>query len=558
MKDFSVLMGGKAGYGIDRSASILGRLLNSCGYRIYIYRDYPSLIRGGHTFSIIRAATVRIAAHRDRVDFLLALNQDTLDLHRTRLSPGALVILDSEAVRDPGLPDGVRAMPLPIGKIVKEEGAQEVMRNACMIGAFANAVGIPIATLEKTLAESFPQDADLNVRIAGRGFEAAGTVSKLAPAAADRLPLLSGSQAVGLGLIKGGLRNYVAYPMTPTTPLLHFLAEEAQNFGLKVIHPESELGVILMAIGFAYAGQKVAVGTSGGGFCLMTEGLSLSGMSEVPVVIVLGQRPGPSTGMPTYSGQADLHFALHAGQGEFVRLVVAPGDLEESYLWSGRALNLAWKYQIPAIVLTDKNLNEGVGNFDLASAGELDDEPPVAWNGGEQGYRRYEDSPTGVSPLAFAPLAGAVVKANSYEHEEYGISTEDPAVTAKMQDKRLRKLKPLAEELKGFRTIGVYGDEEASTALLCWGSNKGVCVESAAALGLKVVQPIVLSPFPDDALRKALAGVDRLIAVENNATGQLARLVAAYGVRVDRMILKYDGRPFALDELEMRLKEALT
>ncbi len=556
MKDFSVLMGGKAGYGIDRSTSMLGHLLNRRGYRIYIYRDYPSLIRGGHTFSIVRAAHAKIAAHRDKVDFLLALNGDTMDLHRARLSPGALVICDSDAVKEPDLPAGVQRMDLPIGKILKEENAREVMRNTCMIGAFAKAIGIPIELLEGVLRENFAKDADLNLKIAKRGFDATSTVSAMAPPPAERLPLISGSQAIGLGLVKGGLRNYVAYPMTPTTPLLHFLAEEAQHFGLKVIHPESELGVILMAIGFAYAGQKVAVGTSGGGFCLMTEGLSLAGMSEIPVVIVLGQRPGPSTGLPTYSGQTDLHFALHAGQGEFVRLVVAPGDLEESYSWSARALNLAWKYQIPAILLTDKNLNEGMGNFDLASAGDMADEPPSAWDG-RQGYRRYEDAETGISPLAFVPQKGAVIKANSYEHDEYGITTEDPRLTVKMQDKRLRKGKPLIEELGGLLTVGVYGDQSASTALLCWGSNKGVCVEAAQKLGVRVVQPIVLSPFPDAALRRALAGVTKLVAVENNATGQLARLVAAYGIGVDRMILKYDGRPFALDELETRVMEAM-
>jgi 2-oxoglutarate ferredoxin oxidoreductase subunit alpha len=556
MKDFSVLIGGKAGFGIDKATLILSHLLNQCGYRIYIYHDYPSLIRGGHTFSIIRAAQTRIAAHQDKIEFLLALNRETIDLHQIRLNDGALVIYDSDALKELVLSGQTQALSLPIYKIVKEENAHEVMGNTCMVGAFAKAIGIPMQTLAKVITESFPKETELNVKIAERGFAAVETVKNIAPPAMEPLPLISGSQAIGLGLIKAGMQDYVAYPMTPTTPLLHFLAEQANDFSLKVIQPEGEIGVILMALGFAYAGEKAAIGTSGGGFCLMTEGLSLSGMSEVPVVIVLGQRPGPSTGLPTYSAQTDLHFALNAGQGEFVRFVAAPGDLEEAYYWSAQALNLAWKYQIPAIILTDKNLNEGIGNFDIGSVGEISETFASIWDG-KAPYKRYEDGESAISPLAFVPKKDAVIKVNSYEHDEFGITTEESAVTKKMQDKRLRKGKYLREELKGFKTVNTYGDDDRSTAILCWGSNKSVCREVAQKLGLKVVQPVVLSPFPEDAFREALGGVKKLIAVENNATGQLARLIRNYGFYTDAVILKYDGRPFALDELETNIKETI-
>lgn len=556
MKDFSVLLGGKAGFGIDKAALILGHLLNQCGYRIYIYRDYPSLIRGGHTFSIIRAAQTRIAAHRDKFDFLLALNRETIDLHQTCLNDDALVIYDSEAVKELVLSRQIRTLGLPIGKIVKEQNAPEIMRNICMIGAFAKAIGIPMETLAKIITENFTKETELNLKVMERGFAAAETVKVIAPLTAEPLPLISGSQAIGLGLIKGGLQDYVAYPMTPTTPLLHFLAEQADDFSLKVIHPESEIGVILMALGFAYAGERAAVGTSGGGFCLMTEGLSLSGMSEVPVVIVLGQRSGPSTGLPTYSGQADLHFALNAGQGEFVRFIAAPGDLEEAYYWSAQALNLAWKYQIPAIVLTDKNLSEGISNFDIRSIEDILEVPPSVWEGGTP-YKRYADRESGISPFAFAPRKDAVIKANSYEHDEFGIVTEETAVTKKMQDKRLRKENYLREELNGLRPVNTFDGDDRSTALLCWGSNKGVCKEVAQKLGLKMVQPVVLSPFPEDAFRKAVGEVKKMIVVENNATGQLARLIRSYGFCADAMILKYDGRPFALEELETAVKEVI-
>lgn len=556
MQDFSILIGGSAGSGVDKSALVLGDLLNQSGYRVYIYHDYPSLIRGGHTFSIIRAAQTKITAHRDRIDFLLGLNKETLDMHKTRLDDSGKVICDSEILKEAALPKQIRTLAIPVVKLVKEENAPEIMRNTCLIGAFAKAAGIKIELLEKVLRDNFTKSIDKNIKIAKKGYDASELMESISPPVHDILPLISGSQAMGLGLIKGGLEVYVSYPMTPTTALLHFLAEQANEFSLKVVHPENELSVILMALGFAYAGRKTAVGTSGGGFCLMTESLGLSAMSEVPTVIVLGQRPGPSTGLPTYSCQSDLHFALYAGQGEFVRFVVAPGDLEEAYYWSASALDLAWKYQIPSIILTDKNLNEGISNFDVNDTGEIKENDPYLWDG-TTGYRRYEDNKTGVSPLAFVPDKNAVIKVNGYEHDESGITTEDAVVTKKMQDKRLRKEKHLAEELKSFPTVKTYGNEEQTTALLCWGSAKGICVEIAQKLGLKVIQPIVLSPFPEHAFREAIRGIKKLIAVENNATGQLVRLIKAHGIDVDDTILKYDGRPFTLDELEKMVKEKI-
>ena len=269
--------------------------------------------------------------------------------------------------------------------------------------------------------------------------------------------------------------------MTPTSNLLHFLAASAEEFGVKVLHPESEIAAILMALGFAAAGERAAVGTSGGGFCLMTEGMSLAGMAELPVVIVLGQRPGPSTGLPTYTSQADLDFARAAGQGEFTRLVVAPGTTEEAYFWSASALNLSWRYQIPAVVLVDKTLCEGTFSFNLPAAGAAREEETPG--GGGDGYRRYLDTESGVSPLAFPPDPGAAIKINSYEHDESGFTTELPETTIRMQRKRLRKGAALAAELERSPSVTVRGDASSKTAVLSWGSNAGVCAEAAEALG---------------------------------------------------------------------------
>lgn len=556
MNDFSVLIAGKAGFGIDKSGLIIGRLLNQLCYRIYIYRDYPSIIRGGHTFSIIRASKEKIAVHLDKIDFLLALNQDTLDLHKGRLREEAVVIYDSESVKADGLTPGARAVGIALGKIIKEENAAEIMRNTCIIGAFARSAGIGFDILESVFRREIGKEIDINLKVARRGFDAGQELCRISPLSQKILPLVSGNQAVGLGLVEAGLKNYVAYPMTPASPLLHFLAEVAPEFNLKVIHPESEIGVILMALGFAYAGEKTAVGTSGGGFCLMTEGLSLAAMSELPVVIMVGQRPGPSTGLPTYTSQTELHFVLNAGQGEFCRFVTAPGDCEEAYFWSATALNLSWKYQIPAFILTDKTLGEGVFNFDIDSISRPQEEAFSLWDK-KSSYRRYAPGQNGVSPLAFPPESGAVIKVNSYEHDEYGITTEDPGITKMMQEKRLHKEEYLRKDLENYETVKVYGNKGSGLALLCWGSNKGVCVEAAKNLGLKVIQPLVLSPFPVEQFRQALAGVKMLIGVENNATAQLARLARVYGFNVDNDIAKYDGRPFSLEDLEERLRNLI-
>jgi 2-oxoglutarate ferredoxin oxidoreductase subunit alpha len=377
------------------------------------------------------------------------------------------------------------------------------------------------------------------------------------------LPILTGNQAVSLGLVKAGLGAYIAYPMTPSSSILDFMARYARDFGLKVIHPESEIAVTLMAQGFAYAGVKAAVGTSGGGFCLMTEGLSLAGMAEMPVVVVNAQRTGPSTGLPTYTAQGDLHFILNAGQGEFPRFIVAPGDAEEAYYWAGFALNLAWKFQVPSFILTDKTVSESQYSFDIDlaadSSGELKEEtlkPQLIWDGRGE-YKRYRYTETGVSPLAFPPLPGQVIKADSYTHDEKGITTEDPQITRETSDKRQRKGQLMAEYLEGYETVKLMGDEKSKTALLCWGSNKGVCEEAAKELGLRVIYVLVLSPFPEMRLKSVLQGVDRLLAVECNSTGQLARLAGFYGIKIQDRILKYDGRPFSVEDLLAKLRRVL-
>jgi 2-oxoglutarate/2-oxoacid ferredoxin oxidoreductase subunit alpha len=550
MEDISVLIGGRAGDGINSAGLTIAHLLNNLGFRVYMYFDYPSLIKGGHNFAIVRASGSKIGAQRDQLDFILALNSDTVRIHSGKTHPGTVTIYNADTVKTGGT-------PVQVKEILFAEAAPEIMGNSAIIGAFAKTAGIPWQVVEEVFTKHLQKGTSKNLAVAKRAFDAAGEQRPVTTAGNEKLPLMTGNEAIGLGLVHGGLDTFIAYPMTPTSNLLHFLAEQSSRLPITVVHPENEIGVIIMALGLAYAGKKTAVGTSGGGFCLMTEGLSFAGQAEIPVVIVVGQRTGPSTGLPTYTGQTELHFVLHAGQGEFPRLIVAPGDLEEAYEWSAVAVGIAWKYQIPAIILVDKTLCEGTYCFDR---GELrgctidtGDEIPVP---GET-YRRYRITPSGVSPALFPGSKDSSVKVNSYTHDESGYTTEEPAIAAMMAEKRLRKTKALIKDLDGLEQVGVSGAPENKVALIAWGSNKGVVSEVTARLGFRFVQPRVLSPFPAGQVTKALEGISRLIVVEDNAEGQLAFLLECHGIQVHDKILKYDGRPFSVDGLLARVGEVL-
>jgi len=549
MKEISILIGGKAGDGIRQAGHVIARILNRIGYRIFFYDDYPSLIRGGHNFSIIRAAEKRILAHKDSVDIIIALNQETVENHKHRLNTDGAILYDSKK-------SDAQGIGLDFMDIVKKFDGKPIMRNTAAVGALAGILNFEWSVVEKVIMDAVEKDADLNLKIARNAYDRIETPLKSVPKLDQKsLPLVSGNEAIALGAVKAGLNMYIAYPMTPASAILHYLAAYENELGVVTVHPESEIGVALMALGAAYAGARAMVGTSGGGFALMTEALSLAGQGELPMVIVEAQRPGPSTGVPTYTMQGDLAFVIHGGHGEFLRVVLAPGDAEEAFYMAGLAMNLAWKFQIPTFVLSDKHLSESMFSFE-ADLDRVKPDNPLLWN--NQGeYKRYLDTENGISPLAFPGNPSAVVKATSYEHDENGITTEDPEGIARMQRKRLRKRKALEVELENYETVKVYGNPDSKTILLCWGSTKGVCVEVAEALNLKVVQPLVLEPLPIGPLKKALSGADKILDVEVNASGQLAKLLSAHGLCIDDMILRFDARPFTVDGLLDKVKEVI-
>ncbi|MGD9335578.1 MAG: 2-oxoacid:acceptor oxidoreductase subunit alpha, partial [Desulfobacterales bacterium] len=437
MEEISILIGGKAGDGIRQGGQTLARLLNRMGFRIFFYDDYPSLIRGGHNFSIIRASKKKILAHKETVDLIVALNQDAVEKHKHRLNPNGIILYDSKKVEAQGV--GIDFMG-----VVKEMEGTPIMRNTAALGALAKVLNIGWEMLERVITDTIEKKVDLNLKIAQSAYnqveKAWLSVRKLDQ---KMLPLVSGNEAIALGAVQGGLNMYIAYPMTPASAILHYLAEHEDDLGIVTIHPESEIGVVLMALGAAYAGARTMVGTSGGGFALMTEALSLSGQGELPIVFVECQRPGPGTGVPTYTMQADLSFVINSGHGDFAKVVLAPGDAEEAFYLTGLAMNLAWKFQIPCFVLSDKHLSESIFSFD-ADPDKIKPEDPLLWEGQGE-YKRYLDTQNGISPLAFPGNPAAIVKATSYEHDEYGITTEESEQIVRMQQKRLRKKKTLEE-----------------------------------------------------------------------------------------------------------------
>ncbi|MFA5169352.1 MAG: 2-oxoacid:acceptor oxidoreductase subunit alpha [Candidatus Paceibacterota bacterium] len=544
-RDYSIVIGGAAGQGSRKAGLIIAKLFNNLGYNVFIYEDYQSLIKGGHNFSVIRVSEKKEASIKEKIDFLLALDSNTIERHKSSMDKKGLVVFNSDKIKNGGV--GVAAET-----ITKELGGISIMSNTALLAGFSKAIGIDWNVLEDVLKKELAKGIEKNLEIAKRAYEETKTVLKMEKLKAEPDPLLTGNEAIALGAVKAGLDIYYAYPMTPATSILHYLAEHAKDFNIIVTQLENEIAVINSAIGSAYAGKRSMVGTSGGGFALMTEGISLAAQAETPTLIVNSQRSGPATGVPTYSSQADLLFTLNSGHGDFVRFVVAPGDANEACYWSGKLLNLAWKYQTPAILLVDKELSESTFEFDKKTLEKIKKENPILWNGKGE-YGRYADSKNGISPLAF-PGDKAVVKATSYEHNEDGLSVEDEAAIILMQEKRLRKFKEMEKESDVLEAVNIYGNKNSKTAVIAWGSTKGPVLEVAEKLGLKFIQPLFIQPFPQKQFEKAMKGVTKLISVECSATGQMEKVLGCHGIKVDKRILKYDMRPFSVEELEKKLK----
>ncbi len=466
---FTIGVGGAAGDGVKRIGGNIGSLLRDMGFEVYLSVEYPSLIRGGHNFVRLSCSKNKVWNDYSKLDILVCLNEETKEIHKDELKEGAWVLS--------GL------TPEEISVKIKE---------------FLNEKGLTASAL------SF------------------GTSKEL----------IDGNKAFSKGLMAAGLDFYIAYPMTPATSILHYLASKQTPGGLKVIQPENEISVINMALGAVYAGKRTAVGSATGGFALMQEAFSFAGQAELPLVVAVCQRQAPATGVPTRSSQSDLRFVIHAGHGEFPRIVIAPGDPEECFRAGADALNLAWKFQTPVIVLLDKILSEHMMSLPAADiAGALQADPP--------------------SPMVFPGTPNVVVKVTSYEHDEEGLTTDRAEDVKKNVEKRFEKMAKIEEEMKNKDSVKIYGDADSENVIVFFGSTKSPVLEASKYFDkpTKLLQIVWLEPFDTERVKKELEG-KRMICVEGNHNGQLASLIREKtSIEIKDKILKYDSSPF--DPLEL-------
>lgn len=589
----TIKLGGEAGQGMETSGAGFARALVRAGLRTFANQDFMSRIRGGYNAYQLRVSDKPVYAPDDAVQLVLAFNQEGADRHVSEIAPGGAIIHDASIQVDLAVlaehhihsfAFPFEAKALEIGRAAGMDPKHaKLMLNTAALGATAALTAFPFERIADVITQNFGKKkgsavAEANLAMARWAYNealkyAAQYEWKLVPPAngVNRM-ILNGNQAIGLGAIAAGCKFISAYPMTPATTIIEFMTAQSKRFNLVTKQTEDELAGILYAIGAAQVGVRAMTATSGGGFSLMVEALGLAGMTETPLVVVDSQRPGPSTGMPTRTGQGDLLFLMHAAQDEFPRIVLAPGGVESCYADTARAFNLAEKYQCPVLILTEGYqafASRSVGveempfeQFEIDRGKMLTDADLDKLNPGE--YRRYALTADGISPRAIPGHPNAVYTSTSDEHTEYGrIEDEDPANRVAQHEKRIRKIETMKKEM---RMPEWYGPKHASITLMGWGATRyaireAVDLLNAAGVKANALHFIDIYPLNEARLEKELAKAQYLIDVEGNYTAQLAQVVRTYtGKAVDDKILKYDGRPFTGGEIantvKIRMKRA--
>ncbi|MEK6860188.1 MAG: 2-oxoacid:acceptor oxidoreductase family protein [Nanoarchaeota archaeon] len=513
----NILVGGKAGQGINKVSLIISSILSKRGYFTFNYRDYPSLIRGGHNFNVLSVSDKKVGSIESKLDVIIALDEKTIELHKKELKKNGIIIGCDEYCT--------------IGRNA----------NIAQAGALIKILGIEKSLLVEEIKKEFPDNKEA-LESAEKGYDGKEKKFDLKKLN-NQIKIMTGSSGVVEGAINSKINVFLGYPMTPATGVLHELGMKQTQYGHIVFENENEIAVANAGLGASYAGARTMVGTSGGGFDLMTEALSFQGMSEIPLVVYLATRPGPGTGIPTYSTQADLDVALRGGHGEFPRIVIAPGDPIECIEKTNEAFYLSEEYGALSIILSDKHLAESEFSSDRKPNKIID-------------FKITRKVP-----------GEGIVKANSYEHDEKGNTTEIPEIAKKETDRRIAKYSAIKQELissadaegrKKFQMIKIYGNKNAKNLIIGWGSTKTVILDALDAIDnsietgkgdWKFLQVLYLKPISDE-IRKEIEKAHKVILVENNATGQLGRLIREKtGISIKNRILKYDGKPFYTDEL---------
>jgi 2-oxoglutarate ferredoxin oxidoreductase subunit alpha len=581
-KPFTVMFGGQAGYGIMSAGAIVAKAGARNGLWAFVVNEYPSLIKGGLNTCIASFDSNPVLAYEERLDFLCALSQEALDQNYNKLDCNAAVVYDSEAVKPDRtkVPQSVILYPVQLIGSLSGETAK-VMANSAMLGAFCALSGFPIEKIADIMKTGFIKAKVLeqNLTLLYQTFNQTRSLypeEKPFPlsfqADGNRKMLLNGNDAIAMGAIKAGVKFAAGYPMTPGSSVLTYLADHAVEYGLVFKQAEDEIAAVNMLIGAGFAGVRALGSTSGGGFALMTEALGFAAQAEVPLVIVNAQRGGPSTGLPTRTAQADLNFVVHASQGEFPRIVVATGDVEECFFETFQLFNLVEKFQVPGIILTDKYLADSSIVHPYFEDGELRVDRGAlvdeSWLKDNQPYLRYRATDDGVSPRAIPGQMKGRHIATSYTHGEDGFyssgnreyAAHEPEITAAGLDKLFAKVPGILQEIQGIK---LHGPQAAELTIVGWGSSKGAILEAISTVNqtgrtVNFLQVLYLSPFPAQAVQAVLQGSKRTLLIEGNKTGQLGGMIRTYtGLSMNDIYLKYDSRPFTPALIIEKIKEVL-
>jgi 2-oxoglutarate/2-oxoacid ferredoxin oxidoreductase subunit alpha len=570
---FQVRLGGEAGQGVESGGAGFARAVMRAGLHCFGLQDYMSRIRGGHNFYQIRVSENPLYTFDDSLHLLLAFNKETADLHWHDLMEGGGILHDA-AVKVPAdemADSGIRDFWMPLTKIAEQEGGHKIMMNTAAIGAMAGLTEFPYEWIANVVESNFKRKGGdtvkNNLRVAEVAYRDAQEQYgvdfpwklKAVPDAPKRM-LMNGNQAIAMGALAAGCKFISTYPMTPASTITEWLAAHAAKFGIVQKQTEDEIAAILMAIGAAHAGVRAMTASSGGGFCLMVEALGLAAMSETPLVIAEVQRAGPSTGLPTRTEQSDLEFVLYASHGEFPRIVIAPGTIEQCFEAGHRAFNLAEVYQTPVIILSDLFLSNAVRTVEIDAIdfkqvkidrGDYLDYAALDKLGGE--YVRHEPTESGISPRAIPGHENAVYISTGDEHTAVGHNTEEADDRNEQMTKRMRKLERAARE--DMRLPIWYGPDDAEITLVGWGSLYGALREASdllTAQGTKTnfLQFVDMFPLDEDLITAEIDKIKRMVVVEQNFTGQLAHVLRGLtGRKADKKINKYDGRPISPDEV---------
>lgn len=561
----------KAGEGVMSSAKLFAKACKRQGLAVFNYYEYPSLIKGGLQSGQVYASLNGATCQRRHLDLLIIFHEKFILDHLAEIDERSLVIVNANSFDPSKYPQlKSKVIALNLTKIARDQGANPLAANVAALGLSARLFGMDLQILGRVVVEEFAKNKEMatkNLLVLRAAYEATDELikqqilipfGKLVFSGVDEQLLLTGSDAVGLGALAAGLQFYSAYPMTPATGVLHYLAAEQNHYPIVVKHAEDEIAAINHALGASFAGVRAMTGSSGGGFALMVEALSFAGVSEIPLVVLEATRQGPATGLPTWTSQGDLNFVLGAGHGDFLRVILTPGDVQEHFTLTKLAVELAEKYQLPVLIMSDKYIlesnqtmpkvamvhrNQRLSMLSEAKLGE------IGLMEGE--YLRYKNSDDGISPRAIPGQINALQLTNSYEHDEYGFATEDMVVTKQAVDKRAAKLQALQAELPKPLYLG---SDHPSKVLISFGSTINVLrdlLSSDAVRDVAVIHLPCVYPFPALELEKLLEGKQaEIFVLDGNATGQLAALIRRETKLQNlRSILRYDGRPFYSEDL---------